>query len=217
MSGITLTSINSIDIIILIIFLISILVGFSRGLVSEILALLVLIVAFVVAIFFSNELADFFHQTTAVHNAASSASSSSGGDEQHSTISYMLLGVSFGVLFIGTIIIGSIVRMLLHLVVGSSVFGLGNRLLGGLFGFVRGYLINLVLIFLIQLSPFSSQNWWKDSQFVPYFESQIIWLGKVVSPTLANLKQTLDEQMNNRDSKKEGDTKSNTASKDEKK
>ncbi|WP_172622767.1 CvpA family protein [Aquicella siphonis] len=189
MGSLNVGSLNVVDIVILAIFLISILIGFGRGLVSEVLSLLTLIAAFVIAILFANTLAVYLTHTATVQNLVSQTSGTSGASTSE-PVSYMALGVSFGILFVATVFVGMVVKMLLNLMLHTGILGFGNRILGGIFGLGRGYLINLVIIFLVQLSPMASQSWWQQSQYVPKFQSQVVWLGNTVSPALENLKST---------------------------
>lgn len=174
----SLGALNAVDISILAIIAISIIIGFGRGLVSEVLSLLVWVAAFAVAIMFTGKLSDHFMAMTA---------GSSGTVEP---ASYVVIGISFAVLFIGTLIIGSVIKMMLNLIFSGGMLGFGNRLLGGLFGMVRGYLFVLVIIFLVQLSPVAKEPWWQASQYVPKFQPQIVWLADHISPALSTLKDT---------------------------
>ncbi len=176
-------SINFVDIIILLIFLISIIIGFGRGLISEVLSIIILIAAFAVAIYFTTPLANYFTNLEYVKHAVSQSSSTP------QPASYIAIAISFALLFIATIIVGAILKALLNLVVTGSVLGIGNRILGGIFGLVRGFLIIVFIIFLVQLSPLSNEQWWQQSKFVPQFQPAIAWLTNIVSPTLSNFKE----------------------------
>ncbi len=85
-------------------------------------------------------------------------------------------------------LIGAIVKSLLNIVFQTGILGFGNRILGGFFGLVKGFIYNLVIVFLVQLSPFSSEPWWQQSQYVRDFQPAVQWLGNIVSPALVNLK-----------------------------
>ncbi|MBX3709250.1 MAG: CvpA family protein [Gammaproteobacteria bacterium] len=189
MGTMDLGTLNVVDIAILVIFFVSILIGFGRGFISEALSLLTLIAAFVVAIMFTNTLAAYFTSTTMVQEVVNSTTTAVGTSTAQ-PISYMALGISFGILFAATVIVGGIIKALLNLMFQRGILGFGNRIFGGIFGFFRGYLINLVLIFLVQLSPLASQPWWQHSQYVPKFQPQVVWLGNIVSPALSDLKST---------------------------
>ena len=187
---------NFVDIIIIAIFLISIGIGLARGFVSEIISLATLIAAFIVAIMFSNTLASFFTGSSSGQGLVTQTSTVMGVSTAQ-PISYIAIAISFGLLFAGTILLGTLVKMLLNVAVQTGVLGIGNRLFGGVFGCVRGFLINLVLIFLVQLSPLSNESWWLQSQLVPAFQPAVVWLGNIVSPALSNLEAQLNSALQN--------------------
>jgi membrane protein required for colicin V production len=186
------TGLNFVDIIILIIFGVSALVGLKRGLVSEVVSLATLIAAFVIAILFSNSLATYFTSSSSVQEVVSSTSNAIGTNTAQ-PVSYIALGVSFGLLFAGTSLIGMLIKSLLNIAVQAGMLGIGNRLLGAIFGLARGFLINLVLIFVVQLSSFGNSPWWHQSQWVQSFQPAVVWLGSVVSPSLTQLKSKFQE------------------------
>lgn len=189
-------NLNWVDYIILAIFFFSILSGFGRGFVREVVSLVTLIAAFVIAILFSNALALAFTSSAPVQNAVTQASSAIGMNAAQ-PVSYLALGISFGVLFAGTVIVGSLIGYFLNVAFQTGILGIGNRILGAGFGFCRGFLINLVIIFVVQLTPFGSSPSWGQSQLVRSFQPAVVWLGGVVSPALSNLKakfgQTLQD------------------------
>lgn len=187
---------NWIDYTLICIIGLSILLGFAKGFVKEIISLLSLVAAFFVASMFANKLAVVFTASPTVQNVVSQASSSIGMNAA-TPVSYVALGISFGVLFLGTIIAGSIVSMILNLAVQTGVLGLSNRLLGAGFGFLRGLLLDLVIIFVVQLTSFSQQPAWQQSQVVAQFQPAVVWLGNIVSPSLANLKERFGQTVQN--------------------
>lgn len=179
---------NIVDILILAVIIISFLIGLARGLLSEVLSLAILIASFAVAILFTNTLATYFAST------ASAATQTPGAVEANATqsISYASLGISFAILFLATMVAGIIIKWLLNLIIHSGGLGFSNRILGACFGFARGWLLVVVAIFLVQLSSLTNEPWWQQSNYVPYFQSQVVWLGSHVSPTLADLKEKLE-------------------------
>jgi len=185
---------NWVDYIILAIFFFSILAGFTRGFVKEIVSLVSLVVAVIVAMTFSNALAAKFTSAPAVQDVVSQASTAIGVSAAQ-PVSYLALGISFTILFIGTMIAGSIIGYFLNVFFQTGILGLGNRLLGGIFGFARGFIINLVIIFLVQLSPLAKESWWQQSQLVATYQPYVAWLGRIVSPSLANIKSKLGETL----------------------
>jgi membrane protein required for colicin V production len=183
-------TLNWVDYIILIIFFFSMLAGFGRGLVREIISLATIVAAFIVASMFASSLADFFTSSASVQNVVSQASSSTGVNAAQSA-NYVALGLSFTLIFVATILGGSLIGYFINMAFQAGVLGFGNRVLGGVFGLVRGFIINLVIIFVVQLTPFSSQAAWQQSQMVASFQPAVAWLGGIVSPALADIKQKI--------------------------
>lgn len=185
---------NGVDYFFLGIFLFSILAGFTRGLLKEIISLLSLFAAIIVGATFSSALAASFTSNAGVQTVVSQASSSINMDVS-APVSYVAIAIAFGVLFAGTLIIGSIVGFLLNLVVSFGILGLGNRILGALFGFGRGFLINLVLIFMIQLTAVGALPGWGGSQIVQGYQPYVTWLGGIVIPGFAGLKEKAQQSL----------------------
>lgn len=188
------SNLNLVDIFILAIFFFSIMTGFARGFIREAVSLLTLIAAFIIAIMFTNPLAHAFTSSSTVQTAVSHTSNVIGVSTE-TPVSYLALGVSFALLFIATMIVGSIISYLLNVVFETGFLGFGNRLLGGVFGLVRGFIINLVLIFVVQLTSLDTEPWWVHSRFVEDFQPAVQRLGALVSPSLANLKQKFNQTL----------------------
>lgn len=184
-------SINWVDYVILGIFLISILAGFSRGLAKELISLITLVAAVVVAAMFATTLAASWMSSPSVQNAVSDASNSisvsNGAVTQ--TVSYAAVGLSFAVIFAGTIFVGAILGFIINLALSAGVLSIGNRLLGAVFGLGRGFLLNLVFIFVMQLTAVGTQPWWQQSVCVQQFQPAVTWLGGVVSPHIQMIRE----------------------------
>lgn len=202
------SSLNWVDYVILAIFLISILAGFSRGLAKELISLITLVVAVVVASMFATTLAASWMSSPSVQNAVGDASNSiavnSGAVSQ--TVSYAAVGLSFAVIFAGTILAGAILGFFINLALNSGVLGIGNRLLGAFFGLGRGFLLNLVLIFVLQLTAVGKQPWWLESVCVQQYQPCVAWLGAVVSPHLEMLREKAVETVQNVSGQLQSDT-----------
>jgi membrane protein required for colicin V production len=186
---------NWVDYIFLAIFFFSVLAGFSRGLVKEVVSLAALIAAFAIATMFSNSLAVYFTSSSAVQSVVTQSSSAMGMNTAQ-PVSYAAIGFSFALLFIATLIVGAIISFFLSFAFQVGLLGLGNRILGGVFGFGRGFIINLVIIFLVQLTPASAEVWWQQSQLVRKFQPFVVTLGNLVSPSLADLKSRFGNTLN---------------------
>ena len=95
--------------------------------------------------------------------------------------------MSYVILFVATIIASSILSYFLNFAFTAGILGFTNHVFGGVFGLVRGFLINLVLIFLVQLTPLKTQPWWQQSQIVIAYQPAAQWLTEKVSPIFAQL------------------------------
>lgn len=180
---------NSMDLFILFIFSFSILIGLMRGLIREVLSLLAWVASFVVAILFSGRVATAF--SGAVPTAAATSPTTS------QSISFLSLGASFVGLFILTLFLGSMLSRFISQLVEGPGISIANRLLGALFGFVRGFLVILVMIFLLQLTPLAAQPGWKESQFIASFQPLLKWLDDLVQPGLSSLKAQMGSTIKN--------------------
>lgn len=174
---------NTIDYILIAIFFVSTLAGLLRGFMNEIISILVWLTAFVVAFTFAKPVAlAFTHPST-----SASATSQS--------ISALAIGLSFLGLFITTFVIGSLIHYIITKTTQYQGIGLLNRFLGALFGFGRGFLINLILIFLIQFTTLTHQPLWAQSQLILAYQPAIQWLNTLTRPHVENLKITVDQEM----------------------
>lgn len=183
-------NLNWIDYCILFVFFMSIMMGLARGFLREVTALLTWLVAFVVASVFSGRIAATFTQSPDVQHAMSSASQTIGMNPSQ-PVSYITIGICFTLLFVGTVIAGSMISYFLTYAVEGRGISLGNRLLGGLFGVGRGFIVVMITLFLVGLSPLSKQPFWLQSQFVQSFQPSVQWLNGIVSPGLARIKSTV--------------------------
>ena len=190
------SNLNWVDLIILAIFFFSIISGFAKGFVREIVSLLSLIAAFVVATTFSRGLSNAIMNAPSVQGLIAQLSNAIGMNTAL-PLSYFALGISFAILFSCTTLVGSLVGYFLNAAFQVGVLGLGNRLFGGVFGLFRGYLFNLVLIFVVQLTPLTQQSAWQQSQFVNSFQPAVVWLGNLVSPGISQIKERFGNTLQN--------------------
>lgn len=190
------SSYNWVDYVFLAIFLFSMVSGFIRGFVSKAISLITLIAAFVVAITFASPLSNTIMNYPSVQNTLAQFSNTVGVNTTQ-PVTYLALGISFGLLFAATAMIGSILGLLIGAVFQTGILGIGNRIFGAIFGLVQGFLINLVIIFLVQLIPLSSQPWWQQSVIVGQFQPAVAWLGNIVSPALSNIKARIEPTLQN--------------------
>lgn len=187
-------NLNWVDYIFLAIFLVTILGGLTKGLVKEIISLITWVVAIIVACLYANPLALKFTGASAVQSAVNQVSNASGVDTTQAA-SYAAIGVCFILIFVAVMIIGSIIGSILSLAFQAGILGIGNRLLGGVFGIAKGFVINLVLIFLVQMTPFNEQPAWQESQIVVAYQPAVEWLNNLMAPSMQSLKEKVSDTM----------------------
>ena len=189
-------SFNWVDYIFLGVFFISMMAGLSRGLIKEVLSILTWVAAILIASMFSSKLAAAFTGSQQVQSAISNASSAIGINPEQS-FSMLSLGVSFILIFVFVMIIGSILGSIISGAAEGSGVSLINRALGAAFGLGRGFLINILLVFLVQLSPLQEQSVWTDSQLVPMFKPGAEFIANLVQPGLQALKSKVGQTLEN--------------------
>jgi membrane protein required for colicin V production len=164
---------NYLDIGIAVLVLISAIIGFVRGFVREALSLTTWVAAIVLAFFFADKLA-----TMLPFNIANDL---------------VRLGVSFLLIFIGVLVLGSLLNFLLAKAISAIGLGGVDRILGGAFGVLRGGLIVtlIVLIMGMGLTKITESELWQSSKLLPKFEEAAAWVKEMIPPDLAEkIKQT---------------------------
>ena len=103
--------------------------------------------------------------------------------------------IGFLVIFMGILILGSLISALLSKLfrwVGLSWF---NHLLGGLAGFCRGVLVVAALAdVLIAFAPSPTPAFIQESRMLPYATEMSLWLANLAP---RELKDSFDQQMDN--------------------
>lgn len=141
-------SISTLDWMIITVVVLSALLSLKRGFVKEVMSLVTWVVAFIIAVKFTSPL-----QTLLIDQV------------QNDQIRYV---VAFIALFIATLVLGALVNFVLGSLVQATGLSSTDRIIGMLFGFVRGGLIVVAFISLLSLSPaIEKSDMWKSSQLVP--------------------------------------------------
>lgn len=150
---------TAIDWTILVILIVSSLISLKRGFTKEALSLATWIVALVIARLFSDKLAvvmagliesDAWRYTTA-----------------------------FAILFVATLVVGALINHLLGEFVRMTGLTGTDRVLGMVFGLLRGLVVVVALLALGRL--FALDQFWQDSLLVPFFEPVISWTGEYIN------------------------------------
>jgi len=172
---------NWADYTILAVLGLSVLMGLWRGFIGEVLALVCWVLAFWVAWMFGPPLAERFSASI-------------------STPSVRVL-LAYVLCFVTVLIAGAIVTFLVRkLVEGSGLSG-SDRLLGMVFGLVRGLALVTLVVLLMGFTPFRRDPWWNESRLLPNFELGARWIGdrlpvevaKYIEPAQALVKPVLPQ------------------------
>lgn len=85
-------------------------------------------------------------------------------------------GISFLIIFLTLLIIGSLISYLLSKLARKTGLSGTDRLLGLIFGAARGVLIVAVLLVIGVLMGLEQQPWWQSSTLITHFKPLTIWL-----------------------------------------
>lgn len=150
---------NSLDWIILGVVALSMLIGIVRGFGREALSLLGWVCAFVAANLLAKPLAD-----------------SLGNFSDSATLRYIS---GWALVFIGVLAIFTVVGSILAKQLRQPGFNLGNRLLGGAFGVVRGLVVMMVVTLVFKaMLPDSEEDWMNDAELMPAIDTLADWLSE---------------------------------------
>ena len=159
----SLASVTTIDWVLLAVLVLSLLVGLWRGLVFEVLSVLGWVAAFFLAHWFAPDVAAMLPMSSATQS------------------------IRYAAAFVLTFIVAVFVAGLLASLVRKMVAAVGlrpvDRLLGGIFGLVRGLVLLLAVAVAIDMTPLNDSPWWKESTGAP-----------VLSAALKGLKPALPEK-----------------------
>lgn len=161
------------DLIIISLILLSALIGVMRGLIKESITLVSWTVATVLALNFSEPLSSYI---TFVNNPGI-----------RTIIAFIIIAVS-------SLFLGAIVNVLVGGLVRKTPFSVLDRMLGSLFGLVRGGLFVGILILLGGLVPhMTEEKWWKQSTSISHFQGLSFWLKERLPEEIAQAFYFADE------------------------
>ncbi len=162
-------ALNWADYFIIAIILFSTLISIMRGFISEAISLLTWVTSVFMALKFTGVVSKAFENIIHTANAR--------------------IIVSFLLIFIIVLIIGSLINHFLGILVANTGLSGTNRLLGMVFGFARGILLIAILILFAKMTSFIKTPWWKNSQLIPYFLDIVNWLQQIIPAHLNNMSQ----------------------------
>lgn len=140
-------------------------IGFFRGFVTEAFSLASWVVASWIGLNFSRELSVYFEATVPMPSVR--------------------IALSFALLFLLTLVVGSLLRMILRQLVTSTGLTGSDRFLGLIFGIARGVLVVAILVLLAGLTPFPEDPWWNESSLLEWFQPLALWLREYIPSAIA--------------------------------
>ncbi|MCZ6774036.1 MAG: CvpA family protein [Proteobacteria bacterium] len=156
---------NWADIIIISIMLVSTVISLFRGFVREILSLVAWIVSFWAAATFAPQVATLLE-------------------------SYLSIPTARTVLaFIGVLVVALVLSGLVNTMIGRLIEKTGlsgtDRMLGGIFGLLRGVAIVAVVVLIAGLTQIPGAPWWQQSQVIAPFETAALQIVDYMPPDLS--------------------------------
>lgn len=148
------------DYVVLIVLLASVVISVLRGLVKEVLSLVGWLAAFIVANRYGADLAALLPDVVPAGTTR--------------------LVCGFAILFIGTLLLSSLVNAAIAHIIRASGLQVVDRGLGGLFGLGRGVLIVMTVAILAGLTDLPRQPVWRDALLSGVVESAV----RIVKPWL---------------------------------
>ncbi len=164
-----------IDILLLLILAVSALVGWIRGLVTEVLSILSWVVASVCSLLFAASVA--MQLDTWIPQPA---------------LAYAL---SFFVIFIVVLMLASLVKVLVKKLIHKTLLKVPDRVFGLGFGTLRGGILIIVMVMIGSLTPLSQNKTWQSSVFIPQVLLVVNWLESYF-PMAASAPVSLEQKLN---------------------
>lgn len=153
-----------VDIVILGIIVISALISLMRGFVREALSLLGWLVSFWLAVTFAGDLAESFLSGISVPS--------------------LRVAVAFTIIFVLTLVIMALINKLASQLIKKSGLTGADRMIGMIFGVLRGVLIVSVVVFLAGFTAMPQDAWWQESIFMDVFHEFAVWLRELAAPEI---------------------------------
>ena len=155
------------DVVIVLVVGLSTVIGLMRGLGREVMSVIVWLTAFFASLALATPVANLFDLGESVGTA-----------------------VGFAIVFVVVLVAGTLVQRVLGKLIRSTGIGGTDRLLGALFGALRGILVTIVA--LIAMRPFvETSDWWLASGLVPEllsFERDVLDLMQLAAQKIAQLR-----------------------------
>jgi membrane protein required for colicin V production len=156
---------NWVDYSIIGIMAISILIGLARGFVREAMSLITWVTALILGALYCETVAVWFSSIS---------------------VQGIRLILAFILIVLSTLIVGGIISYLIGHIIRSTKFGVPDRIIGTLFGFVRGAVIVAVISLVINSTFIAQESFWKASTLISHFEPVSVLIKEKLPQDLIN-------------------------------
>jgi len=146
---------NWFDLTVISIILLSVIVSLFRGLIREVLSLIIWIGSFWLAWHFVDDGAGWLVNWVDLPSA------------RHL--------IAFVALFLAALIVGGIINYLVGLLINKTGLAASDRFFGMFFGLARGVVAVTAIVFFVKATPLSQDPWWQQSRLAPYFSDLAEW------------------------------------------
>lgn len=143
------------DLIALSLISISVLISLVRGLVRELISVVSWVLAAWLSIRYSNQIAHYITFTE---------------------VQSLRVFLAFLLIFVAMVFLGAVVNFMVGQLVRKTPFSAADRILGMVFGAVRGVLVLSVLVLLGGLTPLPKDDWWQQSYAIARVQKVAIWM-----------------------------------------
>lgn len=147
---------NWFDLTILAILGLSVIVSLFRGLIREVMSLLIWVGAIWLAWTFVDRGANWLQPYIELPSA------------RHL--------IAFVALFLAALIIGGMINYLVGKMILKTGLSSTDRFFGMFFGLLRGMVAVTAMVLFLQATPFSQDPWWQESRLTPHFAKLADWV-----------------------------------------
>lgn len=157
---------HGIDILILTIIGVSTVISLARGFIREALSLIGWVLAIWVASRFADVLAVYLEAWIAP--------------------AQLRFIIGFAALFVATLFVAGMVNYLIGQLVRRTGLSGTDRVVGMLFGVVRGGIVVALLVLLAGLTTIPEGPWWHESVLIAHFEQMADWMQQELAPQVSH-------------------------------
>ncbi len=157
---------NWLDFVFIAILGLSVIISLFRGLIKEVLSLIIWASSFWLAYHFVDKGAATLSPYIEVPSA------------RHL--------IAFVAIFITSLIVGGMLNWLVGKLIKKTGLSASDRFFGMFFGALRGLVLIVVITFFVRATPLSEDPWWQQSQLAPHFSKIAEWARQNMPDEFAN-------------------------------